>query len=454
MIKIKIITTALLSLVLVFGCSEDELTDKPDEGVTNRLREIEVTLDLGVKSGIQLSGRTSSNPRAAGIEGRTKTVLPRMIESWDPAQQVNDMRIYVFRTAESNGKDGTYTYYIPENATTGYFNVTNEEKGIFSNSVPHTGAPETHTYAIKPRLEEGYWYKFLAVGRDDKYATPLSEVTDYSEWGYKILKETQFKENITTFNDASISLEQNESGDDYAPVFCTEIFSGVLQNEEDALHVTAGLKRFSRTITLKRAVAGLLVYVKNIPYEVVDDDSGREFTPTHLVIAGSYISTSVGLANRMGIPDKGTDPSFPPILGVIDLRGWSNNGTIFTRPAEKGWMENSYSFSNFIMPTSEESISSLGGKSVFKLVYRGMDGSRTAKCTIKVKLKDEAIPKYLFDIEADHLYSLGRKDKDYNEPYDLSSTRTGYALSPAETGNEIAITAIPDWEDVSDLKGQ
>ena len=76
-------------------------------------------------------------------------------------------------------------------------------------------------------LEEDYYYKFLAVGRDDKYAVECTTDGEIEyQWGWKWLKEPLFTKNVTKFSDASIEngvvlpvVDENEE-----PFWCTEIF--------------------------------------------------------------------------------------------------------------------------------------------------------------------------------------------------------------------------------------
>ena len=87
----------------------------------------------------------------------------RELDTWDGAQQVNDMRIYVFRCpAEKKGtSDKEYTYCIPneEAAKKGYYSVD-----AFKNTKPyysaeHQNMPEQHSYTFETYLQDGYYYQ-------------------------------------------------------------------------------------------------------------------------------------------------------------------------------------------------------------------------------------------------------------------------------------------------------
>lgn len=431
------------------GCSEDGMI--PDSGPeTGKVREVEITLNLGVDAGLQLSSRSADacsgmvQTRADG-EGE-----PRELTTIDDAQQVNDVRIYVFH---STTQEGPYTFYIPEDLKAEgkvYYSVPefdNEEpyysqEGLYGTD---NNVFEEHTVVLKPRLEVDGYYKFLAVGRDDKYATPISTQTA-NQWGNKVLKDIDFTEGTTTFQDADVmvSIIERTSGTFYNPLWCTELFSGILEGDK-AIHIDEKNSGFNETIELKRAVAGLMMYVKNIPYQVEDnvEFSGVEFTPTTLTIQMKCVSTSVGLVSRSDV-DKNTTRTSGITLATIPLRTWSNNGTIFTRPAENGLVENSAMSSNYLMPIDLDNIN---GDVTFYLVYGATDDytGDSYKRMVKIKLENDG--EYKFPIVANRLYALGQKGHDKNgdefdDPYDLT---------PTKEGNEVVITVHPNWEGITEI---
>lgn len=470
--RFKLKAMALSLLLASAGCS-DELPDKAGGDAAGKLHEVEITFNVGINAGLNLSGRSTNMP-FANITKSNTSAKPRELTTWEPAQQVNDMRIYVFRCSEKEGKDGDYTFYVPADLTgKDYYDIS--EKGYFTNQSPyyskdHEGKFETHTFSIKPMLEEGYYYKFLAVGRDDKYAEECDPDGDVEyQWGWKWLKEPSFTEGTTKFSDANI-----ESGvvlpvgdEDEEPFWSTEIFSGILRvgdsetGEEDAILVSGSTKVFQREITLKRAVAGLMFYVKNIPSEVVDNSGGKldgkTFTPEYVSLSSSVTSKATGLVNRTmpGMADFVNSTVQDMSLAYIELKydeTWMEDETkkIFTRPAneEKGWPENSYMVSNFVMPTSQECIEEVfkeEGNSpdyltTFYLQYGAQNKKEQYNRYVKIKIgAPDGSSSNLRPIEANHLYSLGRKDNTHNEPYDLSSTKDGNA--------EIVIRVDPFWNE-------
>ena len=173
------------------------------------------------------------------------------LESSDCGQHITDMRIYVFRSETGVGDD-SFTYYQPTVGDAGpqdYFKV---------DDFNYTDAPEhitgNWTYTINPQLPKGY-YRFLAVGRDEdareQYGDDISIAWDKS----------------TTWSNALISASDPQPSE--------EIFTGYpcgVDNKPLAFHVDK-VKAFSVSIELYRAVAGVLLYVENLPDQLVSDFS-------------------------------------------------------------------------------------------------------------------------------------------------------------------------------------
>lgn len=349
----------------------------------------------------------------------------RELDTWDGAQQVNDMRIYVFRCpAEKKGtREEAYTYCRPigEAANNGYYTVD-----AFKNTKPyysaeHQNMPEQHSYTFEPYLQNGYYYQFLAIGRDDKYATK------------KVLTEPKFTENETKLEDARIALTEEEKNSANLGILnTTELFSGILQDEntheEAPVLVTEETKYFHRTLTASRNVAGLMIYVENIPAKVESNAAGDKstvtFRPTSLSVVATGISTETLIRKKQAPADA--ESLTYQTLGTIDLtssNGWTVDAeeNIFKRDedSKKGWKANSYMISNFMMPTPEEKMkkskNSAENETTFYLHYT--DGTHHRYDNIRKSTTTG--DKFKFPIEANHLYCLGAKSKTVNQPYDL-----------------------------------
>lgn len=346
----------------------------------------------------------------------------RELDTWDGAQQVNDMRIYVFRCpAEKKGTpDEEYTYCIPneEAAKKGYYSVD-----AFKNTTPyysaeHKNMPEQHSYTFETYLQDGYYYQFLAIGRDDKYAKK------------KVLTEPKFTKDETKLEDARIALtEEAKNSAEHGILNTTELFSGILQDEnvEAPVLVTKETRYFHRTLTASRNVAGLMIYVENIPAQVESNAAGDvspvTFTPTSLSVVATGISTETLIRKKQAPADA--EPLTYQTLGTIDLtsNGWTVDAeeNIFKRAkdSEKGWKANSYMISNFMMPTPEEKMqkskNSAENETTFYLHYTDGKNHRYDNIRKSTTTGD----KFKFPIEANHLYCLGAKSKTVNQPYDL-----------------------------------
>lgn len=344
----------------------------------------------------------------------------RELDTWDGAQQVNDMRIYVFRCPEDkkDTPDEAYTYCTPIGTENGYYTVD-----AFKNTKPYYSAdhqymPEQHSYTFEPYLQNGYYYQFLAIGRDDKYAKK------------KVLTEPKFTANETKLEDARIALtEEAKNSANPGILNTTELFSGILQDEnthEAPVLVTEETKYFHRTLTASRNVAGLMIYVENIPAQVESNAAGVSpvtFTPTSLSVVATGISTETLIRQKQAPADA--ESLTYQTLGTIDLtsNGWTVDATenIFKRDedSQKGWKANSYMISNFMMPTPEEKMqkskNSAENETTFYLHYT--DGTHHRYDNIRKSTTTG--DKFKFPIEANHLYCLGAKSKTVNQPYDL-----------------------------------
>lgn len=398
-ISIKDSLNIILATSLLVSCSASN--DTPD-AIADGSHTVKLEMRVGVSAGVVTDSRE--------------------LDTWDGAQQVNDMRIYVFRCpAEKKGtSEEAYTYCAPvetEAAKKGYYTVD-----AFNNREPyysaeHQNMPEQHSYTFEPYLQNGYYYQFLAIGRDDKYATN------------KVLTEPKFTENVTKLEDARIALtEQAKNSAKLGILNTTELFSGILQDEKDPVLVTEETKYFHRTLTASRNVAGLMIYVENIPAQVESNAAGDvstvTFKPTYLSVVATGITTETLIRQKQAPADA--DSLTYQTLGTIDLtpsNGWTVDAkeNIFKRAADsqKGWKENSYMISNFMMPTPEEKMqkskNSAENETTFYLHYT--DGTHHRYDNIRKSTTTG--DKFKFPIEANHLYCLGAKSKTVNQPYDL-----------------------------------
>lgn len=235
--NLKVLLTAVPVALMLFSCAqEDGLIDTQAPK-----REVNITVGFAMESDLN-------------------SPATRPLTSIDAWQRVTDMRIYVFRS--DSGEEGTFKLYAPyikdgsgrvqkqDNLYIPQFdkNTTDQSDGIWKQP-----DDEQHTYSISPLLTDGY-YRFLAVGYDDPLNSPvkLDWTEGVTDW------ETAVLRNIGA-----------------TPV-ASEIFTGYPRDEKgevETIHVTPDNVEFYTRIKCRRAVAGVLMYLKNIPSHYVAQDS-------------------------------------------------------------------------------------------------------------------------------------------------------------------------------------
>lgn len=161
----------LLLSLLTAGCSGNLSSD---DSAMPAVHEVEVTFNINAKAEGDLPESDVSSmifvPDGSLIP---RQVPPREVMSSNNWQQVNDVRIYVFRKDD----EGNFIYYKPVSGTgTSFDYVTVDDfsrKFIQSPFAIWWGGSEdlneSHSYVGKMQLESGE-YVFLAVARDDKDA--------------------------------------------------------------------------------------------------------------------------------------------------------------------------------------------------------------------------------------------------------------------------------------------
>lgn len=240
--EMKLIATCLLFLIMVTGCS-DELSDKTGAGSNGgRYENVEISFNIGTRSGLQT--RAHSRP----------------VESSDNWQRVTNMRIYVFHS-ETGGGDDTYLYQPEINNGKGYLYISDFEKtkenwkpeDVWGDTEKES---EQYRWTTTLELKTSGYYKFLALGRDDidEAVTAKRQKEAMTTGDGSDRFEDIVWDETTTLASASI-VTQNQD------VVCHELFSGC----SSPFQVSSGTQAYSASIELKRAVAGMLLYVENIP---------------------------------------------------------------------------------------------------------------------------------------------------------------------------------------------
>lgn len=421
----------ILSLsVFAFGCSRDNMSDgsirQPE------FYDVEVRFDLNSDKGVD-DGSSQAVDMTFVPDG---TIIPqqeppRMLLSSNNWQQINDVRIYVFRRNEA----GDFTYYKPivEDGTSRDYLSVDEFTLKFSPSpyVIWWGGPqdqdESHCYVGRMRLENGE-YTFLAVARDDSKADipKLSDPNNASsghQWEEWVEGETLLKE-ATLYCASEKAVE------------ATELFSGCTTQ---SLTVNGTTSHFSRSIFLERAVAGLLLYVENIPATLMayapDTELATGIIPEQteyrivgLALAhGTLLSDKVLIASREAMDGELNVPVYnfafnPPtpehVLLKIDIPGQAtiSNGFYENTSPDNKRHPNSLLAGAFVIPQHANAASSSGSeiydKSLY-LVFYGYDESSEQEFAlgwIPISLDTgSGYDIHYYPILANHFYSIGRR---------------------------------------------
>lgn len=369
-------------LLTFSACSNDDAFNEDETNVTaGETRNVELTFNFSVNSGEQTRGG-------------------RPLYSSEALQQVNAMKVYVFKESGSD-------YVYSEEINGGNF-------GFNNSSAQGT---ESHSYTLTKNLTDGK-YKFLAVGYEEGYGTT-----------FKALTMTP----TTKLSELLLELNAGKNAD--------EVFSGV----SDAVTVSETSKSFNVGVKLNRVVAGILGYFKNVPYQI--ENGGKMVQVKHVLVYVVKKGTSAKLADRSA---SGVDDNKYTIID-IDMSDYSQDGdnNWYDVPAKSGevaTVENSVLQGAYSLP-----IAAVTGNNTLEVVLTGDDKS-TALKTFKVKDVDS----YEFAINANHFYSLGQKKTnddtnggdpdpdpepdDNDDPIDLSKDQI------------ITITVNAKWTAIHDLE--
>lgn len=418
------------------GCSKTDLWTEPSD--QQGVHDVEVTFDVGA-NGVNRTLTYANLDDMAGVtfvpDGASlpQGEPPRKVLSSNNWQQVNDVRIYVFRRDET----GTFTYYKPsttEGNKLDYLSVDDfARKFDLSPYILWWGGSddrnETHRYVGRMRLESGA-YRFLALARDDKGTSDMRLLSDpnvaTSQWGSQ-----EWRKGITSLDEASLSCS------DGTVTATTELFSG---STTEPITVDGSVKHFSCSIQLERAVAGVLLYVENIPatFEAYDPDEEMSVgiipdKQRFPVVSVAVVHGKV-LSNKVRVADRGATagdldvseynfmlnpPSPIRTLLKIDIPEQAtvlNNLYVNTFPGNSRH-PNSLLGGSFVMPqaanapptTSDESYD----KSLYLVLYgRSTTSSKEFALTwipIRLTSGNGDDPLY-YPIRANHFYSIGKRN--------------------------------------------
>ena len=323
--------------------SDDALDDSQSTVTTGEMQDVELTFNINVNSGKETRGG-------------------RPLWSSEALQQVQYMNLYIFKD-----DNGTYKY---DKEITGGNNF-----GFNSDNKTAQG-DETHSYTLTTKLEAGAKYKILAVGYEEGYNAT-----------FKTLSLTT---GTTTLAQAKIELAEAVNAAD-------EMFSGVTKE----IDLSTGTTSFNVDVELKRVVAGVLGYFKNVPYKLEND--GSLVQVKHILVQVAKKGTSALLETRAAseASDGYTTIIDIPLTGSQDGdNNWYANST---DPASGVQIEaNSFLKGAYSLP-----IAAHGSNATLKVVLTG-DQTSTILKEYPVVM-DGTNNKFALD--ANSIYMIGHKSK-------------------------------------------
>lgn len=460
---------ALMLALAAAGCSDSGDVEPAAGRGGDGPFDVEVKFSIGMLQETDLFGRGGTrlgfgdyvfDPMADGYAGAYRPHFspepPRELESSNNWQQVNDVRLYVFRKNEA----GDFVYYKPsdkDGVKQAAFAVTDfADKFALSRSVVWWGGradvSEAHSYTIKAVLPEGE-YQFLAVARDDGWVEDKGLAEPEQQW----------VEEETRLTAATLGLSASS-----ATVAATELFAGCTSEPV----VVDGTGEFQKAIELKRAVAGLMVYVENVPARLVAWQGFEADGATQLAQGTVYPVSAIGVTHGRSLSDKvclfdrsvvegglvhgmplGQTYALKQGLEAYETEGTGINDCYYVNTApDDPSHPNSMLLGAYLMPqpagrgAEEENDMDCSKlyKSLYLVFYHKVGESLWPLQWWPVKINGAskaADSPYYFPLEANHFYRLGNRQfsadgatMEKNEPLDLRD------------GKDIVIGVNGKWE--------
>ena len=408
------ISLMLLSTVFLLSCKDDEL-----ENVNVEDRMPELTLKF---TEAEIS-RTSLN-------------------SSEPLQHVESVKLYIYRMDAAEGTTETAADFEQriQNAT-----LYDMETLPWKNQSTSSGV--SMSYKIQTPLEPDGEYVFLAVGTDAE-----------SEENY------EFPSNIDDSFSASVAtLKSGKTIQDMAK---SEFFSGyqvaklcspvagsksilVPLKKDDAGNYSYDYTADQTTVELTRAVAGVLLYMTDIPakwHKPGESGDGYRVTKVKLRLHRMPAS-SVSLSGQSTETGSGTDAGTgesPVLIESMDLSElqFPLEGDLYQIVGQKGevqTLDNTLLYGAYLLPVASET-----GKATFTLELWGKaceangtikDGATEIELDQFDCFLEEANSSSDFAIERNHVYCIGQKpvadDTEGDAPVSLA-------------GKEIVVD-VQDW---------
>lgn len=419
------ISLMLLSTVFLLSCKDDEL-----ENVNVEDRMPELTLKF---TEAEIS-RTSLN-------------------SSEPLQHVENVKLYIYQMVESKATEGT-----PETAE--QFVQRIQDASLYATETlpwknQSTSSGVSMSYKIQTPLEPDREYVFLAVGTDaeseENYEFPTTTSATFGS------AQARFKCEGTTLSEQELREKMAKS----------EFFSGYqvakLCSPAGSKSILAPLKKDDAgnysydtadqtTVELTRAVAGVLLYMTDIPakwHKAGESGDGYRVTKVKLRLhrmPASSVSLCGQSAGTGGSTEAGTEEG-PVLIESMDLSElqFPSEGDLYQIVGQKGevqTLDNTLLYGAYLLPVASEP-----GKATFTLELWGK--ACDAGGTIKEGVTEIELDQFdcfleetnasSFAIERNHVYCIGQKpvadDTEGDAPVSLA-------------GKEIVVD-VQDWMPIS-----
>lgn len=421
------ISLMLLFTVFLFSCKDDEL-----ENVNVEDRMPELTLKF---TEAEIS-RTSLN-------------------SSEPLQHVENVKLYIYQMDASTVAEGT-------TETAEQFEQRIQDATLCATEIlpwknQSTSSGVSMSYKIQTPLEPGGEYVFLAVGTDaeseENYEFPKDASATFGS------AQARFKCEWTTLSEQELREKMAKS----------EFFSGyqvakLCSPDADSKSILAPLKKDNAgnysyddtadqtTVELTRAVAGVLLYMTDIPArwnKAGDSGDGYRVTKVKLRLhrmPASSVSLCGQSAGTGGSTEAGTEEG-PVLIESMDLSElqFSSEGDLYQIVGQKGevqTLDNTLLYGAYLLPVARET-----GKATFTLELWGK--ARNADGTIRTDATEDKLDAFEcilentassdFAIERNHVYCIGQKpvadDTEGDAPVSLA-------------GKEIVVD-VQDWMPIS-----
>ena len=419
------ISLMLLFTVFLFSCKDDEL-----ENVNVEDRMPELTLKF---TEAEIS-RTSLN-------------------SSEPLQHVENVKLYIYQMNASTVAEGT-------TETPAEFEQRIQDATLYATETlpwknQSTSSGVSMSYKIQTPLKPGGEYVFLAVGTDAESEENYEFPTTKDAFGSA---QARFKCEGTTLSEQELREKMTKS----------EFFSGyqvakLCSPDAGSKSILAPLKKDDAgkysydpagqtTVELTRAVAGVLLYMTDIPAKwnkAGESGDGYRVTKVKLRLhrmPASSVSLCGQSAGTGGSTEAGTKEG-PVLIESMDLSElqFPSEGDLYQIVGQKGevqTLDNTLLYGAYLLPVSSES-----GKATFTLELWGK------QCEANGTIKDGATEMELddfecilentassdFAIERNHVYCIGQKpvadDTEGDAPVSLA-------------GKEIVVD-VQDWIPIS-----